>query len=179
MMKYMDGDLNERDAALLRDHLAVCGDCEADFDVYDFITGELTEADLTPAPEGFTMSVMSVITTLPQPKKITKQGLDRIVGITAGLVSLLFGVGFLLVLNREGIVEYLSGISALDGVIGVMIPLTESLAERTSGIFATVYDTFLSALNFNRNVLIGIIAVLAVLQGLLYYKKASSGKVQK
>ena len=189
MMKYMDGELNEKEAAVLREHAAGCETCKADFEIYDFISGELNtggtgdrgRSPLHDAPPDFTENVMRVIVTLPTPKKVTKSGFERAAYIIAGVASMLFGLGFLLVLNRESIINYLSGIPALDGFMSAIVPITETVGEDMSGAVGGVYGMFLSVLHFMteyRYLLVGLIAVLAAVQVIMYYRKASASKIK-
>lgn len=168
MMKYMDGELGERDIARLRLHVADCPACKADFELYDFISESLTsDGGLTATPEGFTKSVMGLVAALPTPKRQAASAFDRLMCTVWGLFSMLFGLGFLLIINRERIIEYLSGIPALEGYIRLVEPIPGRLAEVFGNAADRTYHAFMTALGFvseYRVVIFGALLALFALQ---------------
>jgi hypothetical protein len=174
IMKYMDGELDESGAALLRDHASACADCKADFEIYDFISSELQDTGLTPAPESFVVDVMKIVSGLPQPKQLISNSFDRIMRIALGLFSILFGIGFLLVLNRESIIDYLHGVPAFEGIMETAVPAAESLGAGVNELAGNAYGAFINALEFvsdYRYILAGGIILLVVMQVILYRKR--------
>lgn len=172
MMKYMDGELCEKEAVKLREHVALCPSCKADFELYDFICEKLTDnGGLTSAPEKFTESVMNLVAALPTPKKQAASAFDRIMGVTLGLFSLLFGLGFLLVINRDQIIARLYSIPALQGYVQIVEPRAQWIGEAFAGLLESVQAGFMSAFGFiseHRFIIFGVFAVLVVGQVILF-----------
>ncbi|MCL2704434.1 MAG: zf-HC2 domain-containing protein [Defluviitaleaceae bacterium] len=182
MMKYMDGELDEQEALELRGHVGGCEACKADFEVYDFISEKLTATGLTNAPDGFTENVMKLVAALPSPKRIAASAFERIMVVTWGVFSILFGAGFLLVMNREAIIEYLSGVPVFSGFITALAPAAEQLGQTLGGVTDTISGILMTALGFvsdYRYVIFGAITVILASQLILLRRKLTAAHKAK
>lgn len=147
MMKFMDGELSEKDAAKLRDHLEQCPACKADYMLYDFILESLTQdAGLVAPCEGFTKIVMNKISALPLPIKALEATRNRLAKGILVACSILFGLAFILVVYQEQIMGYLSSVTGLSGYIAVITPVTARIFEIANGTLASVGNFFMAAL---------------------------------
>ena len=168
MMKYMDGDITDNEAKRLKDHIDRCDDCREDFKLYDFILDELSvDTELSSPPEGFTAAVMVKVEAVPAPRKLINASFDSLLCGVWGVFSVVFGVGFLLVLNREQILDYFSGIPALSGYVAAIMPMSERISAFFSGLVASFGQFFVSAgafLSSYRYWIFGIFAALVVCQ---------------
>lgn len=50
---YHDGDLREADRAALEEHLALCGECRAEWEAYRRTVGEISGLRVVPLPDDF------------------------------------------------------------------------------------------------------------------------------
>ena len=145
---------------------------DADVDLLlDEIMRETPEAEFL-APEGFEEFVMQRIRALPEVKR-GFNSLDSLLCVVWGAFSCLFGLGFLAVINRGAIMEFMTGSAALSGyaeafyTLSAYIDDAAAAAAATAGNVFTVVSGYVSA---SRYVLMLIIAVLAMIQYVVYRK---------
>jgi len=167
LMKYMDGSIDEFDAAKLGEHLSGCPQCRADFEIYDNIMKGFSEIELTPAPEGFEERVMCRVAELPSHAVKLNANIENMLCLIWGGVSVLFGIGFLMTLNRGAIMEYLYSRPELAEYASIMELLGEYGAVLADSLMITVNQTIISATEYvlaSRYFLLAVLAVLAAVQ---------------
>ena len=166
-MKYMDDTMDESEAANLGRHLSGCPQCAADFEIYDEILTGFSKIDLIHAPEGFEEHVMQRVAELPSPAVKLNSSIDNMMCLIWGSVSVLFGIGFLMTLNRGAIMEYLYSHPELTGYASILEQVGEYGAELAGNLMITVNQTITSAAEYasvSRYALLAVLAVLAVAQ---------------
>ena len=165
MMKYMDGMITEKEANHLHDHLSQCDACTESFKVYDDILADFAEAPLYEAPDGFEEAVMAKVAACEVPYQKRAQGIDNLFTFAVGFVSVLFGIGFLLVMNREQIIHFMENSELFGGYARVISPMLNLVLEYTSNFmnavigFAVTMSGFVS--DFRFIILAGCVALLA------------------
>ena len=123
-MKYMDGVLTDAEAVSLNRHIKLCGHCKEDFLAYDSIMRNFSEMALTEAPEGFESHVMDIVMQLPEVKaKFVNRSLSGILGV----FSVLIGLGFILIMNKDAMISWLHQYPKLE-------PLYNSLAAVSAAV---------------------------------------------
>ncbi|MDR1706020.1 MAG: zf-HC2 domain-containing protein [Clostridiales bacterium] len=182
MMKYMDGELTEREILKLREHLEVCPACKEDFITYDFIHEELSQgAGLISPPDGFVKAVMTKVSALPSPKKIAAAAFDTKLRTLWAVISALFGVAFLLVWYKDPILSYMSGISWLSGYVGAIIPAVDRLYGAAASFFSNISAFAMTALDFISAYKYVFFAGFCVLCGVQFFisrRRAAAGKAR-
>jgi len=165
MMQYMDGTLSEGDAERLRRHLAQCDTCRADFAIYDEIVTDFQELEETPAPDGFVAAVMEKIEALESVSVKSNEKIDNILVAVWGAFSVLFGLGFAIVLNREAVMEFLSAQPVLAGYMETLAPIGVIVGDFVTGLGTATGAFFaqsLSFLNGTKYIILAIAACLAL-----------------
>ena len=169
LMKYMDSALSETEADLLAKHLDSCDKCQEDFNVYDEMMGGFP-IETTIAPDNFESLVMAKIRELPEPKYANS---DSMLCVVWGVFSVLFGLGFLAVINREAIIQSISANPALSGYADILISVS-NFVERFVYAFTNAADSFFVAASgyiaSSRYLLMLIVAVLVMVQYVIYKK---------
>jgi len=179
MMKYMDGTITESDADRLRKHITECETCKADFLIYDEIVSAFTELDNTPAPDGFVEAVMTKIEFLKPASAKASDKADGILLIVLGVFSVLFGLGFALVMNREAISAYLSAQPALAGYMETLAPFGVMVDEFAANIAAAAGSLFAQAASIftgGRYIFLGIAVCLALASVVLAWREKSAAQ---
>jgi len=163
IMKYMDGGVDESEVVKMREHLSVCCRCAADFKMYDDILAGFSEIKLLCAPIGFEDRVMCRVAELPSLAARLNSTIENMMCLIWGSVSVLFGLGFLMVINRDNIMEYLYSRPELAGYADVL----EHWGQYTAGMMMSVNHIIITSAKYAsdaRYVLLAILAVLAAVQ---------------
>ena len=180
MMQYMDGTLSEANAAKLRKHIDHCEACSADFAVYDEIVGAFEICDETPAPDGFVEAVMTKVSALESVSVKAAGKADNILLTVWGIFTVLLGLGFALVLNREAISVFLAEQPALAVYMDTLAPIGVLVGDFVSG-FATAAEALWvqtgAFLNGAKYFILGIAACLALTQVVLSLRERSASRV--
>ncbi len=173
MMRYMDGELSQNDANDLSLHFETCKTCKSDFILYDQILSDFSGLEIINAPEGFEAAVMSKINELPSISAKVVSTIENMMCLAWGAFSVLFGFGFLAVINRETILayvyskpEYSTFATVLTYVSDYMFRFSTNLVTLTNDLLATTAGYITSS----RFVLLGIFATLAVAQYVMHQR---------
>ena len=171
MMKHMDGALTEDEKERLEKHIRSCEKCGEDFLIYEEIQNGLPEPMIF-APDNFETLVMEKINALPENKKFAGS-IDNLLCVVWGIFSVMFGLGFLAVMNKESVIAYISENPSLSGYTDILVSISNfaesagtMVMEAVTGASAEV-SGYISA---SRYIILLIIAVLAVLQYVVYKK---------
>ena len=124
MMKYMDGVLTDAEAASLNRHIKVCDQCKEDFLVYDSIMYNFSEMTLTEAPEGFERRVMDIITQLPE---TTLKAVNRSLSGILGVFSVLIGLGFILIMNKEAMILWMRQYPQFQPLTNILVTVSTAV----------------------------------------------------
>ena len=171
LMKYMDNTLNESETERLNAHLETCESCRKSFVVYDEIMRNFTEQTVY-APDNFEALVMDKIRALPAEHKSLASA-DNLLCVVWGIFSVLFGLGFLAVINKDAIILALSDNPSF-AAYADMLETVSRLADRAINSLTSAAGTFFTALSgyiaSSRYILMLIIAVLVLVQYVVYRK---------
>jgi hypothetical protein len=170
-MKYMDGSIDESEAEMLGKHLSGCPQCAADFELYDDIIKGFSEMELIPAPEGFEERVMRRVAELPSLAVKLNSNIENMMCLIWGGVSVLFGIGFLMTLNRGAIIEYLYSYPELSGYASMLSLISEYGEALAGSLMINVNQIITSAAEYAsayRSALVAVLAVLTALQILVH-----------
>jgi len=125
------------------------------------------------APDNFEELVMQKIRALPADNKKYAHSADSLLCIIWGAFSVLFGLGFLAVMNKDVIIGYMSASPQLSGYTGILVALSDYInnitvyfMETSSAVISSVSGYILSS----RYMLLLIIAVLFMIQYVVYKK---------
>jgi hypothetical protein len=165
-MKYMDGSLEKKEATLLNGHLLVCDKCKEEFFIYDKLLEDFKQMELTQAPSDFEEKVMQEILTMDYDFVYNKNNglIDNIVFIVWGAISVLLGLGFMLVLGNKQILSYLSENEKLNTYVQVFEPITNYLSTLINTVISTINTNIVGTTDFismSRYYLLGILAIFA------------------
>lgn len=166
MMKYMDMILTDAEAVSLNKHIKICDRCKVDFLVYDSIMNGFSKMTLTEAPEGFENCVMDVIAQLPEAKPKTP---GRQISGLLGVFSVLIGLGFILIVNKEAIINWMYQYSQFESLLSVIAPLSADI-DSISLQVSTAISQFLlyfqqagAGLSYVPLLLFGVLAAAQIL----------------
>ncbi|MDR1067488.1 MAG: zf-HC2 domain-containing protein [Clostridiales bacterium] len=109
IMKYMDGRATEKELALLRAHAGECPSCGEDLELYGRLMTDFNQECLEEAPDGFDDAVMTKIAALDITRESVQARVESFMCCASGVFSALIGVGVLLFLNKEPLLNYLAG----------------------------------------------------------------------
>ncbi|MDR1541352.1 MAG: zf-HC2 domain-containing protein [Clostridiales bacterium] len=169
MMKYMDGILSDHEAELLNRHIGQCSRCKEDFLIYDGIMADFSKMEIVEAPDGFEELVMAKIRTLPVPEVAT----DSVLCVIWGAFSVLMGLGFIITMNKEAIMEWLSLHPQFDSLMAYLQPLSVTVANVSASMtasFQSMAAQMSQVFSGFRYVLLVIFGLLAVVQYFVYRK---------
>lgn len=167
LMKYMDDTLDESEAARLGQHLSICPQCTTDFKMYDEILTGFSEIELISAPDGFEERVMCRVMELPSFAAKLNSTLENMMCMIWGGISVLFGMGFLMAINRNAIMGYLYSQPELAGYANTLAQVGEYSAALAGSLMLTINQIISSAAGYasaSRYALIVILGLLAAAQ---------------
>jgi hypothetical protein len=175
MMKYMDGILSMEEAKQLNLHLTECDACKEEFFAYQKMIDVLQDGQFYKAPDDFESTVMNRIKDIEVEYEIKKTvPIETISAIVWGFFSLIFGIGVLLVLYRQPVLEYLVQNPYLGEWANSMIPAMDILSAYIND-FKTEMTNILGTIKYIfevlRLILIPIVAVLGVVKYYIYRKE--------
>lgn len=104
IMKYIDGELSEKEARILNEHILMCRVCKESFYIYNTISVNIVEKLEYSAPEGFEARVMGSIALAGLPFEAEDSTHDGLIGV----FSVLLGTGVLLFIFRNTIINSVS-----------------------------------------------------------------------
>ena len=175
MMKYMDGDITEKEAEELDAHILVCEKCREDFRVYNAMMKEanmLSSEEIT-APEGFEEAVMFRIRN----EKAAEYGYrktDKIKIACVGICAAMCAFSYFVYANQQAVILKLYQYPAFRPYIDRIIPLVMGVYDfciKTMDLINTVViraDQILSSMGV---AIVGLIVVFCVLQAVVYAKE--------
>jgi len=177
MMKYMDGVLDGAEADSLNRHIKSCGHCKEDFLAYDSIMKNFSEMTLSEAPEGFEHRVMDIIRQLPE---VRLKSVSRQLSGILGVFTVLIGLGFILIMNKEAMIGWLSQYPQFEPLTGILVPVSTALNSISLQVSVTMsqYVSYLQQASLRLNyVPLLLFGVLAAAQFVIYRReRAVSGK---
>lgn len=171
MMKYMDRVLTEAEASKLNLHLKECEACREDFLIYDGMMRDFDGLEIVCAPEHFEAGVMARIAELPPLNTANAYSLDAIACAVWGIFSVLMGAGFMLFLNQDTIITYLSGNPLYNGYIELLQPVLVYVTLFTENLVTVSRDFFTQTgewISTFRYVLVFLFAVLTLMQVIIH-----------
>ena len=160
MMKYMDGTLSESEAFSLNRHIKTCGQCEEDFLMYDSILDDFSGMTLSEPPEGFELRVMSIVRQLPE---VGVKSAHRSLYGVLGVFSVLLGLGIILDMNKEPLLNFMSQYRQLKPLLDIYAPVAAAVRDVSLRVSAAVTQ----ALSYAQQLSSGLYYVLLLLFGIL------------
>lgn len=174
MMKFMDSELNEDDAFLLKEHVNNCHSCKEDFIIYNQILEEFSDLNnVISAPDDFEINVMSKINDLGNIYSNAEIRKDNVFCILWGLFSVFAGLGTMLVLYKESIINFLSGTPNMSKLIQYLEPV-EVFADNFKYSFIQLVNSVMSVATeyaVNLKYVSLIIFILLIAAQYFIYKK--------
>jgi len=132
MMKFMDETLSGNGEKRLSEHIQNCAVCAEDYGVYQAMVKGFNDLELVEAPAGFCESVMKRISELPE--KASVPDFDGIVFAVSGIFSVLIGIGFILNMNKDAIITYISTDPTFSFLTGYIAPVYSFTAGLGAGL---------------------------------------------
>lgn len=142
-MRYMDNELTEKEALILRDHLDICPKCNEEFLIYDKILTDFTNLDLIDAPVNFEINIMEKINQLPKIHENVAALKENAFHVVWGIISILIGISVVLLIYKDQIVEYLSQSDVFSGLLVQFKPVSDF----ANNILLNLSTQFVGALN--------------------------------
>lgn len=175
IMKYMDGILAMEEAHKLNLHITECDACREEFFTYQTMIEELQDFTVVEAPKEFEAQVMEKINMIEM-EYIQKQAvsMENITAMVWGAFSLLFGIGVLLFIYRQSVLEYLIQSPYMGDWIQIMIPAVNMLSSYLNDIRKEVEDILYNGkeiIIYLKITLSSILGVLGVVKYYIYRKK--------
>lgn len=174
IMKYMDGVLSIEEANKLNLHIAECDSCREGFFAYQMMMEELQD-NILEAPDGFETKVMERIKDIDLDYKIKEtMPIENITAMIWGTFSLLFGIGVLLFIYRQPVLEYLLQNPYTGDWAQAMVPTVDILSAYINDVknkFEDILSNGNQIITSLRMVLVPALAVLGSIQYYIYRKK--------
>lgn len=174
MMRYMDSAITDREMASLKAHMELCESCREDFAAYERMLAEFAGMELSEAPAGFELAVMAKIGLLPAAYDGGESRLDTLICLVWGSLSVVSGVGMLLYVNRESVMQWAGDVPTLSACVDAFEPVSEAV----TGFFAQCgqlvdagLDAFGAYSTMLQLVLMGVFSALALAQFFIYRKE--------
>jgi len=177
MMQHMDRTLAEQDALSLNRHLEECASCAEDFYAYNKILSEISVQKVYSPPAGFEDAVMEKIRELDfiRPVNAVK---DSGFCVIWSFFSAFIGLGFVLIMYKDAIIERFSGAGWFDALVEALAPVAAYASSGVAWLISIVeamgvgFVEFISPL---RAALLIICFVLAGAQYFIAYGKNKTG----
>ena len=176
MMKYMDGVLTENEAGSLHQHIKVCARCEEDFLAYDGIMNNFAEMSLSEPPEGFEIRVMEIVRQLPE---VGLKSVHRALYGVLGVFSVLLGLGIILNMNKESLLNWVDRYPQLQPLARIYAPISDAVGNislQVSSAAAQILSVLRQAGSGLSYVPLLLFALLAAAQFVMYRRERVAGK---
>lgn len=174
MMKYMDGNISKDEVFSLKKHIDKCDKCYEDFLIYDKILKGFSSMDnIVTVPEDFEKNVMSEIYALGDVYTNRENRSDALIYAVWGGVSVLCGLGMLLILNKDIIMNYFKSSPKLSAYAEYFEPVENFVVQFKSSAEELI-NSFMSYLSAYANdlKLVSLAAfIILVLAQIIIYKK--------
>lgn len=178
MMKFMDNAITKKDMANLEAHVAECETCKDDLVLYSELLNDFAAMEIVTAPDGFELSVMETIESMPRAFRTTMM-FENIACFIGGFASVFVGLAMILALNKENIVNLiaqnreLSMFAAIHQTIAVY---AEKFLVSISATASWLFDGSIFVLGSFRFILLPLLVIMALLQ-LMSLRRNSKVKV--
>ncbi|NLK97601.1 anti-sigma factor family protein [Defluviitalea saccharophila] len=170
IMKYMDGILSMEEAQKLNLHITQCESCKESFFMYQMVMDELRDEAVSEAPDGFEAAVMAKIKDIEVDYKLKEpMPIDNLTAMLWGTFSLLFGIGVLLYIYNQPVLEFLLGNPYTKDWAQAMIPTVDVLSVYVSDIKSKLQELVSNGSQLFTSLKMIAIPVLAVLASIKYY----------
>jgi anti-sigma factor RsiW len=177
MMKRLDGEISRGEDEKLRRHMEACAVCAESLETYGEMLEIFAGGERPEAPAGFEAAVMERVKALPEGKISRAVSEDAAFGAVAGAVSVVFGLGVLMFVCREGLAEGFAEVPALSGLAGTLPDVrafADALAVRLGAEFRAFMPAALETADAVRWIIALAASVLAAAR--LAYLKIKTGK---
>lgn len=147
MMEYMDGFLNDEEAAELGKHVSECEICKEDFLLYNKILEDFSDIhNIISAPDGFEEQVMIKIEALEHIYVNSEARTDGILCTLWGTFSILAGIGTILFVNKEAITNFMLQTPSLSAYANMLAPVENYVLQFKDSFLASV-NTIMQAIS--------------------------------
>jgi len=168
MLKFMDGPLSARENTELEQHAEQCPACAEDFAAYTQMMADFSETELISAPDGFEEAVMRKIRELPVIAR-SSEFFDSVVYGIWGAFSVLIGLGFILILNRDALLAGMSQNPAYANLMALISPVYAYVAE-AAGRVANGWEAVMSDVSaYSEQIKYAVVAIFAVLAAVQFF----------
>ena len=165
IMKYMDSEINENEALELHNHTEICDECRGMFALYSEIMDGFDMIDEIEAPSGFEDDVMAgIANVVPGYRQSFTMNLGCII---LSVFSALAGLGTLLVIWREYIMEYMVNTPGLDKYTGNFQYISGYLDRLGNSLVSLIQSVQLGTVQYAVEIQLAV--VLSVILGILIY----------
>lgn len=174
MMKYMDQIITENEALLLRDHVSSCADCLEDFKIYDEMMTDFADIEIISAPEGFEESVALKIEESGFVYKPRNKFINNLLTNLIGGVAVIFAIGFIFIVNRDNIMNFMLTNDFLSSYMDIITPMTNLITTYTNNFIAAVSQFASSVAVFaagNKYYILGAFIALLIAQYVILRRK--------
>ncbi len=174
IMKYIDGEISEAEAATLNAHILECEACRKEFYFYDSMVKGFDTLPEIEAPKNFETEVMAKIKALDYSYAEAPRTERRLLVTIAAIFSVIVGGGIALYAFREPIIRValgtFLGAEAYDKLLDVSGFVGEFMVMIRNTVFG-VLSTSSPASSILMGVLAFIVVVMVAFQGYNLYRK--------
>lgn len=165
IMKYMDSEINEKEAFELHNHTANCEECRVMFALYAEIMDGFDMTEEIEAPLGFEEAVMeSIANVVPGYRQSFTMNLGCIM---LSIFSVLAGLGTLLVIRREYIMEYMINTPGLEKYTDNFQYVSGYLDRLGNSVISLIQSVQLGTVQYAIEVQLAV--AISVILGILIY----------
>lgn len=179
-MKYMDGEISQKEGEELNQHIKECQNCKESFLFYDNIIQLLEQIPMHEAPEDFEINVMMKIQALEQTEQRSFVK-NRILGHIWGTFTVVFGTGAILVFYKKPIINVLENTQYFKQWVQNIAPIEQNITQQKQAVQVATENIILwtdEMITNSFGIVLVLLCIACAVQYMILKRKKERDRIQ-
>lgn len=180
IMKYIDGEISQKEGEELNQHIRECQNCKESFLFYDNMIQLLEQMPMYEAPENFETNVMMKIQALEQTEQRSFVK-NRILGHIWGTFTVLFGTGAILVFYKQPIINALENTQYFKQWVQNIAPIEQNIAQQKQTVQIVTENVILwtdEVITNSFGIILILLCIVCAVQYIILRRKKEKDRIQ-
>ena len=180
IMKYMDGEISQKEGEELNQHIKECQNCKESFLFYDNMIQLLEQMPMHEAPEDFEINVMMKIQALEQTEQRNFVK-NRILGHIWGTFTVVFGTGAILVFYKKPIINALENKKKKKKWVQNIAPIEQNITQQKQAVQVATENIILwtdKMITNSFGIVLVLLCIACAVQYMILKRKKERDRIQ-
>ena len=180
IMKYMDGEISQKEGEELNQHIKECQNCKESFLFYYNMIQLLEQMPMHEAPEDFEINVMMKIQALEQTEQRNFVK-NRILGHIWGTFTVVFGTGAILVFYKKPIINALENTQYFKKWVQNIAPIEQNITQQKQAVQVATENIILwtdKMITNSFGIVLVLLCIACAVQYMILKRKKERDRIQ-